>query len=274
MRVGTSRSAGERFGSTWKHQGVVLATVQNCQVGSGSGSNLEPNCCNGTYHTNPRTVAIEPVLLPETRHYKSTIFAPNKYFSSDHIVTQSVGKLWCFSPSFPSRSRICGRTNILRVAIEIPRIWPGQWRYFTVIRWILVQSQICQWEVKERLKLHNQCTDHIVIRSELKYSIGAKVAGTVIWNRGQGSTRSKHRGFMSGPGNEPAKTERVGSLDGSRPGPGSSGRFQHGPKPGNPEPLRTLPRSPNLKPGRAGNKSGSTDDKHGSPLNHRWAVWE
>jgi len=274
MRVGTSRSAGERFCSTWKHLGVVLATVQNRQVGSGSGSNPEPNRCNGTYHTKTRTVAIEPVLLPETRHYKSTIFAPIKYFSSDRIVTWSVGKLCCFSPSFTSRSRICGRTNIHRVAIEIPRIWPGKWRYFTVIRWILVQSQICQREVKERLKLHNQRTDHIVIRSELKYSIGAKVAGTVIWNRSQGSTLPKHRAFMSGPGNKPTKTERVGSLDGSRPGPRPSGRFQPGPKPGNPEPLRTLPCSPNLKPGRAGNKSRSTDDKPGSPSNHMWAVWE
>ena len=218
----------------------MLATVPNRRVSSGSGSDPEPNRCNGSSHTKTRTVAIGPVLPPKTRHYKSTIFAPIKYLSSDRIVTWSVGKLCSFSPSFTSRSQICGRTNIHRVAIENPRILPEKWRYFTAIRWILVQSQIGQREVKQRLKLHNLHTDHIVIRSELKYLIGATVAGTVIWNRGPGSIRPKNRGFMSGPGNKPAKTERVGLLGGSWPGPGPSGRFQPGPRPGNPEPLLTL----------------------------------
>ena len=40
---------------------------------------------------------------------------------------------------------------------------------------ILVGSQIWKREVKERLKLHNLLTDHVVIRSELKYLIGAKM---------------------------------------------------------------------------------------------------
>ena len=35
----------------------------------------------------------------------------------------------------------------------------------------------------------------------------AKVVGTVIWNHGPVPTRPKHRGFMSGPGNNPAKTK-------------------------------------------------------------------
>ena len=209
---------------------LVLATVPNRRVGSGSGSDPELNRCNGSYHTKTRTVAIGPVLPPKTRHYKSTIFAPIKYLSSDRIVTWSVGKLCSFSPSFTSGSQICGRTNIRRVAIENPGISPEMWCYFTVIQWILVQSQIWHREVKERLKLHNLRTDHIVIRSEIKYLIGAKVAGKVIWNRG----------FMSGPGNKPAKTERVGLLGGSWPGPGPSGRFQPGSKSGNPEPLLTL----------------------------------
>jgi len=43
--------------------------------------------------------------------------------------------------------------------------------------------------------------------SELKYLIAAKVARTVIWNCGPGTTRAKNRGFMAGPGNDPAKTK-------------------------------------------------------------------
>jgi len=44
-------------------------------------------------------------------------------------------------------------------------------------------------EVKERPMLHNLHTDHVMIRSELKYLIGAKVVGTVKWNRGPVRTR-------------------------------------------------------------------------------------
>ena len=69
--------------------------------------------------------------------------------------------------------------------------------------------------MKARLELHNLRTDHVMIRLELKYLIGAKVAETVKWNRGAGTTRPKNRGFMSGPGNNPAKTERFGFLGGS-----------------------------------------------------------
>jgi len=219
---------------------VVITTVRDRRVGSGFGFDPEPNRCNGSYHTKTRTVAIGPVLPPKTQHYKSTIFAPIKYLSSDHIVTWSVGKLYSFSPSSTSRSQICGRTNIHRVAIEIPRILPEKWRYFTAIWWILVQSQIWQREVKERLKLPNLHTDHIVIRSELKYLSEAEVAGTIIRNRGPGSTRPENGGCMSGPEDKPAKTERVGLIRSSWPGPWPSGQFQSGPKPGNPEPLPTL----------------------------------
>jgi len=40
---------------------------------------------------------------------------------------------------------------------------------------ILVGSHIQQREVKELVKLHNLCTDHVTLQSELKYLIGAKV---------------------------------------------------------------------------------------------------
>jgi hypothetical protein len=64
-----------------------LATVPNSRVGSGSGSDLEPNRCNGSYHTKTRTIAIGPVLPPKTRHFNTPSLAPIKYLSSDRIMT-------------------------------------------------------------------------------------------------------------------------------------------------------------------------------------------
>jgi hypothetical protein len=66
--------------------------------------------------------------------------------------------------------------------------------------------------VKEGLELHNLHTDHVVIRSELKYLIGATVAGTANMEPRSGFYPAKNRGFMSGPGNKPAKPERVGLV--------------------------------------------------------------
>jgi len=185
--------------SAW-HVSLVLATVPNRRVSSRSGSDPEPNRCNGSYHTKTRTVAIGPVLPPKTRHYKSTIFAPVTYLSSDHIVTWSVGKLCSFSPSFTSRSQICGRTNIHRVAIENPRILSEKWRYFTAIRWILVQSQIWQREVKERLKLHNLHT------AQSAYWSDRDTIRTQILNR---SERCRNRNMEPRSGFNPAKKPRV-----------------------------------------------------------------
>ena len=158
---------------------VVLATGPNSRFGSGSGSEPELDRCNG--------------LPPKTRHFKSTIVPPIKYLSSDHIVTWSVRRLCSFSPSFPSRSHIYDRTNIRWVAIENPHFLAEIPLFFAAIQRILVQSQIWQQEVKEGLKLHNLHIDHVMIRSEPKYFIGAKVAGTVIWNCGPVPTRPQTR---------------------------------------------------------------------------------
>jgi hypothetical protein len=65
-----------------------------------------------------------------------------------------------------------------------------------------------------RLVLHNQCTDYVMIRSELKYLIGAKVALTVMLNSGPGTTPPKNRELMSGPGNNPAMAKRILFLAG------------------------------------------------------------
>jgi len=155
----------------------VLATGPNSRFCSGSGSNPEPNRCNG--------------FPPTTWHFKCTILTPIKYLSSDRIVTWSVRRLCSFSPSFPSRSQICDLTSIRWVAIENPHLSAEISPYFTAIQRILAQSQIWQREVKEGLGLHNLRTDHVTIRSELRYLIGGKVAGTVIWNRGPGPTRPR-----------------------------------------------------------------------------------
>jgi hypothetical protein len=43
----------------------------------------------------------------------------------------------------------------------------------------------------------------------------AKVVGTAKWNHSPVPTRPKNCGFMSRPGNKPAKTMQVGFLAGS-----------------------------------------------------------
>jgi len=157
----------------------VLPTGPNSRFGSGPGSNPEPDRCNW--------------FAPKTRHFKSTILAPIKYLSSDRIVTWSVRRLCSFSPSLPSRSQICDLTSIRSFAFENPHFSAEISPYFTAIERILAQSQIWQREVKEGLKLHNLRTDHVTIRSEFRYLIGGKVAGTVIWNGGPVPTSARTR---------------------------------------------------------------------------------
>jgi len=50
-------------------------------------------------------------------------------------------------------------------------------------------------EVKEPLILHNLCTDHVTVRSELKYLIGAKDVGTVNLEPRSGSNPAKYPRF-------------------------------------------------------------------------------
>jgi len=50
-------------------------------------------------------------------------------------------------------------------------------------------------EVKEGLKLHNLRTDHVTIRSELIYLIGAKAVGTVYLEPRLGSNLAKYPRF-------------------------------------------------------------------------------
>jgi len=194
---------------------IVLATVPNSRVGFGSGSDPEPNRCNGSYHTDTRTIAIGPVLPPKTRHFNITTLAPIKNLSSDRIMTWSVCRLFSSSRSFTSRFQICDPTNICWVAIENPIVSCKIGLHFTATQRISVRSQIWKREVKEGLELHNLHTDHLMMQSELKYLIGAKVVGTVKMEPRSGCNPAKNRGFMSGPGNKPTKTARFGFLGGS-----------------------------------------------------------
>jgi len=158
---------------------LVLATGPISHVGSGYGSTRNWTVATGLTTRKTWTVGNGPVLPPKTRHFKSIILAPIQYLSSDRIMTWSVRTLCSFSRSFTSCCQICDRTNIRCVAIENPPILRKITRYFATIQRILVRSQIWRREVKERLEMHNLRTDHVMIRSELKYLIWAKGGGTV-----------------------------------------------------------------------------------------------
>jgi hypothetical protein len=69
--------------------------------------------------------------------------------------------------------------------------------------------------VKWGVELRNPNTDHLVIRSELKFLFGAKVAGTVKMEPLSGYNLAQNHWFMSGPGNNPADTAWFGVLGGS-----------------------------------------------------------
>ena len=157
----------------------MLATATNSQVGSGFGSTWNRTIATGLTTRKTRTVRNGALLPPKTWHFKSTIFAPIKYLSSDRIMTWSLRRLTSFSPSLTSRIQICDRTNDRWGAIENPRNSLKKRLYFTATQQISVQSQIWMRVMEEGLKLHNLRTDHVTIRSEHIYIIGAKAVATV-----------------------------------------------------------------------------------------------
>ena len=179
---------------------LVLATGPNSRVGSGFGSTRKRTVATCLTTRKTQTVGNGAVLPPKTRHFKSTIFTAIRYLSSDCIMTWSVCKLSSFIPSFTSCIEICDRTNKRGGAIENPRNSLKTRLYFTATQRISVQSQIWMREVKEALKLHNLHTDHVMIRSELKYLIGAKAVGTVYLEPRFGSNPAKYQRFYVGAG--------------------------------------------------------------------------
>jgi len=100
-------------------------------------------------------------------------------------MTWPVRRLSSYSCSFTCRWQISYQINIRWVAIENPSISRTVSCYSTAIQRILVRSQIWQSEVKQQQKLQILRTDHVVIRSELKYSIWEVLGGNLEgpWNR-------------------------------------------------------------------------------------------
>ena len=154
---------------------IVIATGTNRRVSFGCGYDPELNCCNGSYHTTTRTVAIGPVLPPKTQHFSITSLAGIRFLSSDRMVTWSICRLCSFMRSITSQLQICDPTKIRWVMIESTRFSPHISPSFTPIQRILVGLQIWMWEVKERVKLNNLRIDHVTMRSQLRYLIGARV---------------------------------------------------------------------------------------------------
>jgi len=201
-------------------------------VSNGSGWRLEPepNGCDGSYHTKTWTIGIRSVLAPKTRHCNLRTFDPIKYLSSDRIVTWSIRRLCWISRSSTCRGQICDPTIIRTVTIQNPWMLPNMVCFFNATQRLLVGSRNWMWEVKVRLIVYNLQIDHITIWSQLMFFIGAKVAATIIWKHGPGTTWPKIGGFMSRLGNNPALVTRIRLFGGSWPGL----------KPGILEPLLTL----------------------------------
>jgi hypothetical protein len=77
--------------------------------------------------------------------------------------------------SFTSSNQICDPTDIRRVAVISGQILTEIRGFSLATRRVVVGSQIRMQDVKERQELHNLRIDHVMIRSQLKYLIGAKV---------------------------------------------------------------------------------------------------
>jgi len=157
-------------------------------------------------HEKPGPLAFGPVFTSKPGLCKPRWFAPIKYLSSDRIMTWCIRRLCSCSRSFTSRFQICDPSTIHWVVVENPRWSVKIYVYFTATQRISVGSQFWKREVKDRLKLHNLCIHHVMLRSELKYLIAAKNVGTAKWTSGPVHTWPKNTGFRFGPGNKPAKT--------------------------------------------------------------------
>jgi len=90
-------------------------------------------------------------------------------------MTWWIRRLCSFTRSSTSRFQICNCTNIRWIAVKEQHILCEIRGISIVTQRIFIRSQIWQWEVKERLTLHNVHTEHVMVWTELKYWIGAKI---------------------------------------------------------------------------------------------------
>jgi hypothetical protein len=107
--------------------------------------------------------------------------APIKYMSYDRILTWSVCRLCISTFSFTSCCQICDQVNFHWVVVKKRPILSENRRFSKTTQGIVVGILIWQWELKKRVEMHNLHTDHVMIRSELKYLISTKVVNLKCW---------------------------------------------------------------------------------------------
>jgi len=102
-------------------------------------------------------------------------FPSIKCLRSQRTMTGWISRMCSFTRSSTSHFQICHRINIHSIAVKWHQMISRIYGWLIATERILVRSQIGQREVKERLKLHNVRPNHVLVWSELKYLIGAKI---------------------------------------------------------------------------------------------------
>jgi len=102
------------------HDGVSSVSNGSVLPGFGPGWDRMDGPSPGQEPPSNPTLFVLAGLLPGPQIHCTVplTLTPNKYMSSDRIVTWSVHKLCSFSPSFTSRIQVCDRTDIRWVAVK------------------------------------------------------------------------------------------------------------------------------------------------------------
>jgi hypothetical protein len=181
---------------------IVLATVPGYPAAVRDWNQTgwsSPGCYSenrGTHRVRGR-IGTRPrfhITVPST-------LTPIKWLSSDCIVTWSVRRLCSICPSFTSRCQIWDWSIIRWIAVTEGNISAEKCGFSIATQRILVRSQMWEREVKEGLKQQNLHTDHVMIRSELRYLIGAKIVDVKWWVVGENPLQRS--GSRSEPDPEP-----------------------------------------------------------------------
>jgi len=161
---------------------LLLATVPGRKQTEGPGPGQEPPS-NPTQETGTVLLPGQDInlqffgrVVPGLRFHITVpaTLAPIEIMSCDRIMTWPIRRLYRIDRSFTSRCHVGDPSNTRWVALK-QRTIPGKIRRFLIAtKRIFVRSQICTRVVKEPIILHNLRIDHVMIRSELWYSIGAK----------------------------------------------------------------------------------------------------
>ena len=192
-----------------------LATGPHSLVGYGSGFTRNRPLATGLTSPKSRTIGNAPVLSTRTRHFKFTILLQLSIWvliirwhdQYAHCAVQAAlqppATRFAIGPIF---------VELLSKSLEFLRQYGVFPRDSTNI------GPIARLRAGggTTAKLYNRCIHHVMMLWDLRYLIGAEVAATVKWNHGAGATRRTNCGIMPGPGNNPAKAQRVWILARSR----------------------------------------------------------